>query len=51
MVPYFAYGSAVKLSRPDLSAELLEAQPQSYIDFLSGDGKQTAECVWFHCGL
>src|SRR2546427_2738430 len=26
MVPYFAYGSAVKLSRPDLSAVLLEAQ-------------------------
>jgi DNA-binding GntR family transcriptional regulator len=52
MVPYFAYGSAFKLSRPDLSAELLDAQHRSYIDFLSASSEQTAEgCVRFHCGL
>ena len=52
MVPYFAYGSAFKLSRPDLSAELLDAQHKSYIDFLSGSSKQAAEeCVRFHSGL
>jgi DNA-binding GntR family transcriptional regulator len=52
MVPYFAYGSAFKLSRPDLSGELLDAQHRSYIDFLTGSSKQAAEeCVRFHCGL
>jgi len=52
MIPYFAYGSAFRLSRPDLSAALLDTQHQSYIDFLSGSSSQSAEqCVRFHTGL
>jgi DNA-binding GntR family transcriptional regulator len=52
MVPYFAYGSVFRLSRPDLSAALLDAQHQSYIDFLSGGSNQSAEeCVRYHTGL
>jgi DNA-binding GntR family transcriptional regulator len=52
MIPYFAYGSAFRLSRPDLSAALLDTQHRSYIDFLSGSSSQSAEqCVRFHTGL
>jgi DNA-binding GntR family transcriptional regulator len=52
MVPYFAYGSVFRLSRPDLSAGLLQQQHASFIDFLSGASDQTAEqCVRFHLGL
>jgi DNA-binding GntR family transcriptional regulator len=49
LVPYFAYGSAFKISRPDLTPQLLEAQHRSYIDFLGGGSSQTSEeCVRFH---
>ena len=49
LAPYFAYGSAFKISRPDLTPELLAAQHKCYVDFLSGESIQTAEeCVRFH---
>ncbi|MEO8125690.1 MAG: GntR family transcriptional regulator [Bryobacteraceae bacterium] len=49
LAPYFAYGSAFKVSRPDLTPELLETQHKYYVDFLSGETNQTAaECVRFH---
>ncbi len=49
LVPYFAYGSAFKVSRPDLTPQLLEAQHQCYVEFLSGESSRTAEeCVRFH---
>jgi DNA-binding GntR family transcriptional regulator len=49
LVPYFAYGSAFKVSRPDLTPELLEAQHACYVDFLAGESVKTAEeCVRFH---
>src|SRR4051812_6626222 len=52
MVPYFAYGSAFRMSRPDLTPELLGAQHQSFTQFLSGQSDQTADqCVRFHLGL
>lgn len=52
MVPYFAYGSAFRMSRPDLTPELLTAQHQSFTQFLSGQSDQTADqCVRFHLGL
>jgi DNA-binding GntR family transcriptional regulator len=52
MVPYFAYGSAFRMSRPDLTAELLRAQHQSFIDYLSGASDQAADqCVRFHLGV
>jgi DNA-binding GntR family transcriptional regulator len=51
-VPYFAYGSAYRMSRPDLTADLLGLQHRAYIDYLSGTSEQTAEqCVRFHLGL
>ena len=52
MVPYFAYGSAFRMSRPDLTPELLDEQHRSFIGFLAGDSDQTADqCVRFHLGL
>lgn len=52
MVPYFAYGSAFRMSRPDLTPELLRRQHRSFTDFLSGASDQTAEqCVRYHLGL
>jgi DNA-binding GntR family transcriptional regulator len=52
MVPYFAYGSAFRMSRPDLTPELLEAQHRSFTRFLSGDPAQAADqCIRFHLGL
>jgi DNA-binding GntR family transcriptional regulator len=51
MVPFFAYGSVYKMSRPDLTEQLLEEQHRQYLDFLRGDGVRTAEeCVLFHLG-
>lgn len=51
MGPYFAYGSVYKMSRPDLTAELLEEQHRQYVDFLQGRDSLTAEaCVRFHLG-
>lgn len=52
MVPYFAYGSAFRMSRPDLTPDLLGAQHRCFTRFLSGDSDQTADqCVRFHLGL
>lgn len=52
MVPYFAYGSAFRMSRPDLTAQLLEDQHRSIINFLSAKSDDTAEqCVRYHLGL
>ena len=52
MVPYFAYGSAFRMSRPDLTVELLKLQHDWMIDFLKGGSSRTAdECVRFHLGL
>ena len=52
MVPYFAYGSAFRMSRPDLTSELLGEQHRCFTRFLSGVSDQTAEeCVRFHLGL
>ncbi len=52
MVPYFAYGSAFRMSRPDLTPELLDEQHRCFIRVCSGTSNQTAdECVRFHLGL
>jgi len=52
MIPYFAYGSAFRMSRPDLTPELLEEQHRSFTRILSGTSDQSAaECVRFHLGL
>ena len=52
MVPYFAYGSAFRMSRPDLTPELLDEQHRGFIRLLSGASDQTADqCVRFHLGL
>lgn len=52
MVPYFAYGSAFRMSRPDLTSELLDEQHRAFIRLLSGASDQTADrCVRFHLGL
>jgi DNA-binding GntR family transcriptional regulator len=51
-VPYFAYGSAYRMSRPDLTADLLGMQHRAFIDYLAGASDQTADqCVRFHLGL
>jgi DNA-binding GntR family transcriptional regulator len=47
--PYFAYGSAFRLGRPDLCAELLRQQHDVYLECLRGNPAYTAaECVRFH---
>lgn len=47
--PYFAYGSAFQLGRPDLCTELLRQQHDMYLEFLRGNPEHTAaECVRFH---
>lgn len=52
MVPYFAYGSAFRISRPDLTARLLHDQHVAYLDLLAGESTRTPEeCVRFHLGL
>ena len=52
LVPYFAYGSAFNIARPDLTPTLLRQQHDTYIDYLLGAGSQTAEeCVRAHAGL
>lgn len=49
MTPYFAYGTAFQLSRPDLSTQLLRQQHEMYLGFLRGSLAVTAaECVKFH---
>ncbi len=51
LVPFFAYGSVYKMSRPDLTEQLLEEQHRQYLDFLRGEGARSAEaCVLFHLG-
>lgn len=51
MWPYFAYGSVYHMSRPDLTAELLDEQHEAYLQYLRGDSALTAEsCVQFHLG-
>lgn len=51
-VPYFVYGSAFRMSRPDLTGALLRSQHKSFIAYLSGTPDQTAEqCVRSHLGL
>lgn len=52
LVPYFAYGSAFRISRPDLTAELLEEQHESYIVYLEGGATLSAkECVRLHASV
>lgn len=52
MVPYYAYGSAFKFSRPDLTPDLLRQQHDAYVEFVSGDSRRTAEeCVLLHLGI
>lgn len=52
MVPYFAYGSAFRMSRPDLTPDLLDEQHRCFIRVLSGSADQTADqCVRFHLGV
>jgi DNA-binding GntR family transcriptional regulator len=49
MNPYFAYGSAFRLGRPDLCAALLREQHEMYMEFLRGASTRSAEdCVRFH---
>jgi DNA-binding GntR family transcriptional regulator len=51
LVPYFAYGSAFRISRPDLSSELLYDQHESYISVLLGERlRPTEEYVRMHVG-
>lgn len=49
MAPYFAYGTAFQLGRPDLSTNLLRRQHAMYLEFLRGEGNLTAAaCLEFH---
>lgn len=49
MNPYFAYGSAFRLGRPDLCTRLLRDQHAVYVEFLRGATVRSAEdCVRFH---
>lgn len=49
LTPYFAYGMAFQLGRPDLCTGLLRKQHAMYLGFLSGDLAVTAaDCVKFH---
>lgn len=50
LAPFFAYGSLFNLGRSSqLTPALLEEEHQVFIDFLTGDGKRSAEdCVRFH---
>lgn len=49
MTPYFAYGTAFQLGRPDLCTELLRKQHTMYLGFLQGVlAVSAAECVNFH---
>ena len=49
MIPSFSYGTAFRMSRPDLSGEILDGLHSLYIDFLRGTGDRTAEeCVRLH---
>ena len=45
MVPYFAYGSAFRMSRPDLTPELLDGSTGVLSELLSGASDQTADQV------
>jgi DNA-binding GntR family transcriptional regulator len=52
LMPYFAYGSVFRISRNDLTPELLEDQHRSYLDYLAGKSNQpAAACVRYHLGL
>lgn len=49
MIPSFSYGTAFRMSRPDLTGEILDGLHSLYIDYLSGTGDRTAEeCVRIH---
>ena len=49
MIPSFSYGTAFRMSRIDLTAEVLDGLHALYIDFLRGTGDRTAEeCVRLH---
>ena len=49
MIPSFTYGTAFRMNRPDLTAELLDELHTIYIDYLRGSGGRTAElCVRLH---
>jgi DNA-binding GntR family transcriptional regulator len=50
--PYFTYVSAFRLGRKDMTAELLHAYHQRYLDYLSGkECGSAADCVRSHLGL
>lgn len=52
LAPFFAYGSLFNIGRPELTPRLLDEEHDSFIQFLGGTGRQTAEeCVRFHLGM
>lgn len=52
MIPSFTYGTAFRMNRPDLSAEVLNRLHNSYIEYLEGTSSHSAEeCVRLHIGL
>lgn len=49
---HFTYVSAFHLGRKDMTAELLHAQHQQYLDYLAGIVPESAaECVCYHLNL
>ena len=51
-VPYFAYGLAFRMSRPDLTGALPRSRHKIFIEYLSGTPDQTADpCVRYHLRL
>ena len=52
MIPSFTYGTAFRMSRPDLTPEMMDRLHGLYTDYLEGAGPHTAEeCVRLHVGL
>jgi len=52
MIPSFTYGTAFRMSRPDLTPALLDQLHTLYINYLEGVSPHTAEeCVRLHIGL
>ncbi len=52
MIPSFTYGTAFRMSRPDLTPEIMDRLHGLYTDYLEGASPHTAEeCVLLHVGL
>ena len=52
MIPSFTFGTALRMTRPDLSASVLDDLHSLYIRYLKGDTVCSAEeCVRLHLGM